>query len=305
MLDTDISPNMPHPIPNSSRECLFRDLRQSYLYAEWVVKCAFPLSINKDAVLLWLVSIVVMAKFASRKSLINGLNSLTNHLLTQLSRVTHICVSKLTIIGSDSGLSPCRRQAIIWTNDGILLIGPIGTNFGEILIEIITFSFMKMRLKVSSAKRRPFCLSFSVNRKTWLHIAYIYCHFIRVIHQFASHPFSHIEWHPLSLGPIFPWRPTLEASHVSLVADTGSVLKRPVIIRFGSHDPRRSQTRGSGVNGHRSHEMCCVEYACWLRGRYHDTEYLVWIRNWLYMARSYWRAELRRHLSNINVIFNS
>ena len=52
----------------------------------------------------------------------------------------HICVSKLTIIGSDNGLSPRRRQAIIWTNAGILLIGPLGTNFSEILIEIHTFS---------------------------------------------------------------------------------------------------------------------------------------------------------------------
>ena len=46
----------------------------------------------------------------------------------------------LTIIGSDNGLSPGRRQAIIWTNDGILLIGPLGTNFNEIVIGIQTFS---------------------------------------------------------------------------------------------------------------------------------------------------------------------
>ena len=50
-------------------------------------------------------------------------------LLTHWGRVTHICVSKLTIIGSDNDLSPDRRQAIIWTNDGILLIGPLETNF--------------------------------------------------------------------------------------------------------------------------------------------------------------------------------
>ena len=50
-----------------------------------------------------------------------------------------------------------RRQAIIWTNVGILLIGPLGTNFTEISIEILTFSFKKMRLKVSPAKQRPFC----------------------------------------------------------------------------------------------------------------------------------------------------
>ena len=48
--------------------------------------------------------------------------------------MTHKCVSKLTTIGSDNGLSPGRRQAIIWTIAGILLIGPLGTNFSEILI---------------------------------------------------------------------------------------------------------------------------------------------------------------------------
>ena len=52
-------------------------------------------------------------------------------LLTHWGRVTHICVSKLTIIGSNNSLSPVRRQAIIWTNAGILLIGPLGTNFNE------------------------------------------------------------------------------------------------------------------------------------------------------------------------------
>ena len=75
---------------------------------------------------------------------------------------SHICVGKLAIIGSGNGLSPGRRQAIIWINAGILLIGPLGTNISEISIEILTFSFKKMRLKVSSAKRRPFCLGLNV-----------------------------------------------------------------------------------------------------------------------------------------------
>ena len=82
--------------------------------------------------------------------------------LIHCGRVTHICVVKLTIIGSDNGLSPGRRQAIIWTNDGILLIGPLGTNFIEILIGIQTFSFKKMHLKMSSAKWRPFRLGLNV-----------------------------------------------------------------------------------------------------------------------------------------------
>ena len=79
--------------------------------------------------------------------------------LTHWGREKLICVGKLTIIASDNGLSPIRRQAIIWINAGILLIiRPLGTNFSEILIEIHTFSFKKMHLKMSSAKRRPFCL---------------------------------------------------------------------------------------------------------------------------------------------------
>ena len=79
--------------------------------------------------------------------------------------MTYICVGKQTIIGSDNGLSPGRRQAIIWTNAGILLIGPLGTNFSEISIKIQTFSFTKMCLKVSSAKWRPFCLGLNVLRQ--------------------------------------------------------------------------------------------------------------------------------------------
>ena len=76
--------------------------------------------------------------------------------------MTHICVGNLTIIGSDNGLSPGRRQTIIWTNAGILLIAPLGTNFSEILTGIQTFSFKIIHLKMSSAKWRPFCLGLNV-----------------------------------------------------------------------------------------------------------------------------------------------
>ena len=62
------------------------------------------------------------------------------------------------IIGSDNGLLPVRCQAIIWTNAGILLIWPLGTNFNEMLIEIHAFSFKKTGLKMSSAKWRLFGL---------------------------------------------------------------------------------------------------------------------------------------------------
>ena len=79
--------------------------------------------------------------------------------------MTHICVDKLTIIGSDNGLSPERRQAIIWTNPGILLIGPLGTNFNEISTEIHTFSCKKMHLKMSSAQWRLFRLGLNVSTR--------------------------------------------------------------------------------------------------------------------------------------------
>ena len=81
---------------------------------------------------------------------------------THWGRVTHICVSELTIIGSDNGLSPRHRQAIIWNNAGWLLIEPIGTNVSETSIIIQTFSFKKMHLNMSSVKWRPFCLGLNV-----------------------------------------------------------------------------------------------------------------------------------------------
>ena len=74
----------------------------------------------------------------------------------QFNSVTQICVGKLIIIGSDNGLSPGRRQAIIWTNAGILLIWPLGTNFSEISIDIQTFSFKKIHFKMSSGNGGSF-----------------------------------------------------------------------------------------------------------------------------------------------------
>ena len=68
-----------------------------------------------------------------------------------------VYVGKTTITGSDNGLAPTRRQAIIWTNAGMLLIGPLGINLSEILSKVHTFLFKKMQLKISFATWRPFC----------------------------------------------------------------------------------------------------------------------------------------------------
>ena len=101
---------------------------------------------------------------------VNGLVQGCGHsnVLTHWGQVTHIFIGNLPIIGSDNGLLPDRRQAIIWTNAGILLIGALGTNFREILIKVITFSFKKIRPEVSSGKRRPSCLGLNVFTIEWL-----------------------------------------------------------------------------------------------------------------------------------------
>ena len=80
--------------------------------------------------------------------------------------MTHICVGNLTIICSDNGLSPSRRQAIIWTIAGILLIGLVGTIFSEILIECIYFhkenAFEKVVCKMTAILSRLQCVNADV-----------------------------------------------------------------------------------------------------------------------------------------------
>ena len=85
--------------------------------------------------------------------------------LTHWGRLTHLCVDDITIIGSDNGLSSARRQAIIWTNAGILLIEPLRTNFSEISIKIHIFSFKKMYLKMSSGNWQPSCPGLNVLKR--------------------------------------------------------------------------------------------------------------------------------------------
>ena len=103
-------------------------------------------------------SFLLHAKILSVKSRTNLFSS---NVFIHRGRVMHICISKLTIIGSDNGLSLGWCHAIIWTDAGILSIGPLETNFGEILINIHTFSLNQMHLKISG-KWRPCCLSLSV-----------------------------------------------------------------------------------------------------------------------------------------------
>ena len=94
--------------------------------------------------------------------------------LPHWGRVTHICVVNLTIIGLDNGLSPGRHQAIIWTNDGILLIGPLGTNFSEILSKIHILiqenAFENIVCEMAVILSRPQCVN---------HVYLFYCMSLR------------------------------------------------------------------------------------------------------------------------------
>ena len=85
--------------------------------------------------------------------------------LSLWGQVTHICVTRLNIIGLDNGFSPAGHQAIIRTNTGIWLMGHLGTNFIEIRIVICRVSFKKIHLKMSE-KWRPFCLGPIVLKRT-------------------------------------------------------------------------------------------------------------------------------------------
>ena len=94
------------------------------------------------------VNMILMRHFCvgsiSNRYQSEGLCYLESYLfLTHWGKVTHICVGNLTIIGSDNGLSPSHHGAIIWSNAEIILTGPLGKIFSEILIEIHTFSFKK------------------------------------------------------------------------------------------------------------------------------------------------------------------
>ena len=66
-----------------------------------------------------------------RNSYMTGYNWLTENMWRINASV------KYAIIGSDNGLLPARRQAILWTSTGLLLIGPWATNVSEIWIKII------------------------------------------------------------------------------------------------------------------------------------------------------------------------
>ena len=96
-----------------------------------------------------------MYALVNSRDAIRALYNMIHATLTHWGRVTHICVSNLTIIASDNGLSPGGREAIILTNADFIVHWTLGNKFQHILMKIINFPFKKTRLKMSSAKWRP------------------------------------------------------------------------------------------------------------------------------------------------------
>ena len=77
--------------------------------------------------------------------------SVANKKKTSKLRVTGLCEGNSPVTGE----FPAQRA-------GILLIGPQGANFSEIVIELHALPFKKMHLKRSSAKWRLFCLGLNM-----------------------------------------------------------------------------------------------------------------------------------------------
>ena len=113
--------------------------------------------------------------------------------------MTHICVSKIIIIGSDNGLSPvawlvpshCLNQCCIvnWT-----LGNKLQLNLNRNL------AFKKMYSKMSSGKRRPFCLGLNVlSRPESDYVGYICIARLACVLNTQNTPDSKV--HGANMGP--------------------------------------------------------------------------------------------------------
>ena len=118
-------------------------------------------------------------------------------ILTHWGWVMHTCIGNLTIIGSHNGLSPGRHQVIIWTNANILLIGPLGTNFSEILIQ--ENAFENLVWIMAAILSRPQCVKW--NPKLVLSVTGVTL--AGIIFPFTSY---HIVCHPILLWKILQYK---------------------------------------------------------------------------------------------------
>ena len=82
-------------------------------------------------------------------------------------RMTHICVSKLTTIGSDNGLSHGRCKAIIWTKAGNIVEWGPGNEIQWTFNRNLNISFKIKQFKMASGKWRSFFFGLNVLRQLY------------------------------------------------------------------------------------------------------------------------------------------
>ena len=101
----------------------------------------------------WFIRLSMQNRFGEHAYLF--LHSIVSQPLTHWCRWRIYASLNWVTLGSDNGLSPIRRHAIIWTNDGMSLIGPLGTHFKETLIKIHTFTDQCIPPSQSHGSRQP------------------------------------------------------------------------------------------------------------------------------------------------------
>ena len=119
------------------------------LYHIYAYACIHHTKIQQFVVIVYPTAWLLMTRWSYEH-----VHEQPTKILTRWCRVTHICVGRL---GHDNGLSSGRRQAIIWTNVGIL-IGLLGTNFNEIEIGIFEKAFENVIREIAAILSRFKCV---------------------------------------------------------------------------------------------------------------------------------------------------
>ena len=165
--DTAIKTSQKHLVNGNPMHPPFPDNTEMAMFGEWnkILKLDIVQSVNEyfllDPISIFgHLDVCVTAEkymiYLIFQNLVHAVFGLTLFMLNHINSSPTSAAFMLQWTGS-ALVQPIRHQAITWTNAHLLSIGPLGTNFSEIWINIQNFSFKKIHLKISSAKWRPFC----------------------------------------------------------------------------------------------------------------------------------------------------
>ena len=127
---------------------------------------------------------------------------------TDITKLAILCVGNLTIIGSDNGLSPGRRQAIIWTNGEILW------NFDQNwYIYIQENAFENVFCEMASILSQPQQSGTKPNlvAKIWPPNLVTICVWLPKMVDNVSSQFHHLVKTGLNVGSLARWLPLMVA----------------------------------------------------------------------------------------------